>query len=604
VSPTRALVNDLYHRLEAPTTQLGCSLIRRTGEHKQVPPATSGVLLTTPESFDSMLCRGRSRPRGHVLASVRAVVLDEIHLTFGSARGAQLSWLVRRLRRLRTFAFQQQWVPDPGVQVVALSATVADPQSVASTYLIDPHTAIVPGQRTIEQDTGGGEGPTEEALPRRLAQDSAPAKVLVFCNTRRRVDTLAAELREPLERLGYRVQAHHGSLSRSVREEAESDVRLSGAIVVFATSTLEFGIDIGDIDLVVLDAPPPDVASVLQRIGRGNRRRDRTSVMCCARSCMDRLLHDAMLNAARAGDLGPACAGAQHAVARQQLASYLFQSPSTSRSRDGLLSLATECAPDLDAPRLLDHLVRSGEFAEAGDRVRLGEGWLERAASGEIHSNIESTPGAAVVDAVTGQVLADGIRSQTGPTIGVGGKKRPVKGRTDFRIEVGSAHDRAQPAGEWRYVTSRRFIGASQPYTVRKMLEIPTHRWPTLTLGGFSVAFHLSGAEMAAVLDLLQPAGMQAEVNPWYVAVPEPSGRKPKWIAEPDTLGLSARLEQQVERIEGMLARPYANRHLPMAIRIDELESWLRLPSTLEDVVVAEWVEVQPRVKQVLSELL
>src|SRR5205823_6804612 len=100
VSPTRALVNDLYERLHDPLRQLGLRLVRRTGDHKDSLAPAPHVLLTTPESFDSLLCRGRDGERGHVLASVVAVVLDEIHLLLGSPRGEQARWLVERLRRL------------------------------------------------------------------------------------------------------------------------------------------------------------------------------------------------------------------------------------------------------------------------------------------------------------------------------------------------------------------------------------------------------------------------------------------------------------------------------------------------------------------------
>ena len=92
------------------------------------------------------------------------------------------------------------------------------------------------------------------------------------------------EMAPRLEAHGYQVKGHHGSLSQTEREFAERSVKTARKIVLFATSTLEIGVDIGDIDLVVLDGPPPDVSAFLQRIGRGNRRTLRTRVMMCADS--------------------------------------------------------------------------------------------------------------------------------------------------------------------------------------------------------------------------------------------------------------------------------------------------------------------------------
>ena len=101
VCPTRALVNDIYGRLGEPTEELRIRLARRTGDHRDSLSRIPNILVTTPESFDSLLCRGRGDQFGHVLAHVGAVVLDEIHLIHGTPRGEQLRWLLERLHLLR-----------------------------------------------------------------------------------------------------------------------------------------------------------------------------------------------------------------------------------------------------------------------------------------------------------------------------------------------------------------------------------------------------------------------------------------------------------------------------------------------------------------------
>ena len=129
--PTRALVNDLYERLRGPASQLGLILRRRTGDHRERVEDIPHIVLTTPESFDSLLCRGRNSAYGHSLGFVSAVVLDEIHLLHGTARGEQLRWLMARLARVRTQMVESGLTRRADVQLVALSATIPDPEFIA-----------------------------------------------------------------------------------------------------------------------------------------------------------------------------------------------------------------------------------------------------------------------------------------------------------------------------------------------------------------------------------------------------------------------------------------------------------------------------------------
>ncbi|WP_373059907.1 helicase-related protein, partial [Gemmatimonas sp.] len=173
-------------------------------------------------------------------------------------------------------------------------------------YLPDGELIRLTGGREIESVVPHCESPSvESALLAYVAQLDQPEKILVFSNARLRVDALALQLRPMLEKLGYVVCAHHGSLAQRQREASEVAAKTERAVVVFATSTLEIGIDIGDIDLVVLDGPAPDVPALLQRVGRGNRRTERTRVMACAGSLAEALIQSAMLSAARDSYLGP-----------------------------------------------------------------------------------------------------------------------------------------------------------------------------------------------------------------------------------------------------------------------------------------------------------
>ena len=137
IAPTRALVNDLAGRLETPLTRLRLTWGRQTSDHREKDKQPF-LLITTPESFDSMLVRDGRRQDGkavdHLLAGVAAVFIDEAHLFDGTARGDQLCWLLGRLRRLRQLHIYRPKSPIR-LQACAGSATVSNPEDLAHRLL-------------------------------------------------------------------------------------------------------------------------------------------------------------------------------------------------------------------------------------------------------------------------------------------------------------------------------------------------------------------------------------------------------------------------------------------------------------------------------------
>ena len=599
VSPTRALVNDLRERLVTPLGHLGVRVMRRTGDHRDRLVGSQGFVITTPESFDSLMCRGRINPGLHVLAGVDAVVVDEVHLLFGTARGEQVRWLVERLRRLREQAVREEVGQDAAIQVVALSATVPDPDLLAAAFLRDPVVIEVAGGRTIEAVAPDVAVPSpEHAVPAYLRGSATPEKVLVFSNSRRRVDDLAAFLGRELAPLGYGVFAHHGSLSQRVREEAERAVRDRDRVVVCATSTLEIGIDIGDIDLVVLDGPAPDVPAVLQRVGRGNRRSGATRVMACSGSVGEALVHAAMIQMARSGRLGELERGPQYAVAIQQLASYIFQAPRSSRPLFQLVALVEALLPDVDAASLVRYLVSHGDLEMEGDRVLLGSDWLEATKGADIHSTIEAKVGFEVKDEASGTVIAHGVRAQAGRGLRVGGRLLEVRGWEEYRIRVRSTDNAAKAQGEWSYVSTSWLHGAGQPQAVRAYLGIGDDQYPVVRRGSAILVFHFGGGRRRAVLELAKraagPSAARCSITGWTAEIHQASPVKPAWVSpSPHRLAASLADLEQLERLERYLGRPRANQHLPQDLRRREVEAWLDLPGECEALEKASWVEVE-----------
>jgi len=296
VAPTKALVNDLVKRLELPVQQVGLRLGRRHGDKDDlVSGPAPDVLVTTPESLDVLSFRG-----DHALETVKATVLDEVHLLYNTQRGIHLSILLRRL---------ETHLGRP-IQWVALSATVGDLRDVA-TFLrgsdAEATTLDFPASRPI--DASILSVPDGDRFPRVIAKMmSRPGtKLLVFANSRRDCEDLIGSLHKEAPSMGP-LFTHYSSLSTAVREETELDFARAPSGVCVATSTLELGIDIGDIDAIVLWGVPGNVESYLQRIGRGNRRAEKTNVVAFVRDvtltpALDALRFLALNDAARRGEL-------------------------------------------------------------------------------------------------------------------------------------------------------------------------------------------------------------------------------------------------------------------------------------------------------------
>ena len=447
VAPTRALVNDLEARIAGPLDELGLPCGRQTSDHKD-KHRRPFVLVTTPESFDSMLVRDgqveNGKVIGHLLADVAAVFIDEAHLFDGTCRGDQLSWLMGRLRRVRRLRGESGPDGRAGLQVCAGSATISDPEGLAGRLLGPSASAVkVPGTREVrvfEASTDAAwfridtslDAPglrrrleiapveelaaaAEDRIWRALSggSDQTLRKALVFSPTRRLVDILSAHLRGTLpRRRAISVRAHHGSLERAIREEAEAEFASARDAVLVATTTLEVGVDIGDVDLVVLIGAPPGTRSLLQRIGRAGRRIGHTRVLALPRTTAERAGLASMLIAARDGRLEPEGYARRWSVFVQQAASFVAQAGPRGRRRSDLVELSRDVWPESDtatAEAIVAQLIDDDWLIEDRGRLRHGDDWADRFDDGPgMHGNFESAgAGVPVVDARTGVVIAN-----------------------------------------------------------------------------------------------------------------------------------------------------------------------------------------------------
>ena len=396
ISPTRALVNDLARRLEPPLRTMGLRVGRRTGEHREIsglkPPH---LVVTTPESLDSILSRSPS-----LLSGVRFMVLDEVHMLDGTPRGDQLACLVSRVRHIQK-----------KVQVVASSATIEDPEGLALRYVgLNCEIIKSPGNRPIEAGfIHNGPDGLARILGRIRSKSPEVRKILVFVRRRADAEMLFSRFkgRSPF---GDAVFLHHGSLSRARRESVEKRMLAGTSGMCFTTTTLEVGIDIGDIDLIILTSPPSDVSALLQRIGRGNRRNHITRVRCLTSGPGETLRYEHLLENAEKGHLLGGYYGFCPSVLAQQCMSLLMQTPGRWITAGALISrmphwlINTPWAKQL--PELLDHLADREWLIKNGARYIMGNRLEAAFETGRIHSNIEDGIKAVeVVDRDTRQVL-------------------------------------------------------------------------------------------------------------------------------------------------------------------------------------------------------
>jgi len=270
VCPIKALLNNLEPRLREYASLVG----RRVGIwHGDVRPAARkrmladppDLLLTTPESIEVMLTSTKSDHRVF-FADLQTVVVDEMHAFAGDDRGWHLLALLERLRHLA----------DRDLQRLGLSATVGNAEELlawlagssgsAGSVVAPQEDSSVAISETADVTLDYVGNLANAAAV--IAQLHAGEKRLVFCDSRSRVESLAALLRDH----GIHTFVSHSSLSLDERKQAETAFAEGRDAVIVATSTLELGIDVGDLDRVIQIDAPATVASFLQRLGRTGRR--------------------------------------------------------------------------------------------------------------------------------------------------------------------------------------------------------------------------------------------------------------------------------------------------------------------------------------------
>lgn len=288
ISPLRALINDQFGRLESLCEELEIPVFKWHGDVSASIKARArkkpeGIVLITPESLEALLMRS-GMDGARLFRSLSHIVIDELHAFMDVPRGKQMQSLLHRVERMAGRRIPR----------VGLSATLSD-MRLAANFL----RPLQPENVKILQSASSGQelklqlrgylNPAKaeesedddtpniafEAVCKHLFETLRGSRNLIFAGSRQRVEEVSAKLTDMCESSGVPGEflAHHGSLARAYREDAESrmkDERLPASIV--CTTTLELGIDIGNIESVAQIGPGHTVSGMRQRLGRSGRR--------------------------------------------------------------------------------------------------------------------------------------------------------------------------------------------------------------------------------------------------------------------------------------------------------------------------------------------
>jgi ATP-dependent Lhr-like helicase len=366
LSPLKALINDQEERFATFCIPTSLSVMKwhgdvAKGERSWKDGEPPHFLMITPESLEVLL---QEKTMAADLRNVRAIIIDELHAFVESERGVHLKVLLDRMDR----------ITGRPVQRIGLSATMGNPEEVLS-WLSDnrQESALVaiPSVPKDKEFIFTVEAEEKDRIDA-IVRVAAGSKALVFVNSRTDAEKLMKALSGRIRNLFI----HHSSLAPEMRRRAEEAISSMDGACIICTSTLELGIDIGDLDVVVQVGPPPSVSSFLQRMGRSGRRGKAARVAWILEDPCELLCSIAIIECAvtkQVEDLRPP--EKPFNVLLQQLFLHLHHYPRTSRKQLARQVLSHPVFAGID-PKLMDlliaHLVEHGYLTTDGEMVMMG----------------------------------------------------------------------------------------------------------------------------------------------------------------------------------------------------------------------------------------
>jgi ATP-dependent helicase Lhr and Lhr-like helicase len=273
ISPIRALLNNQEYRLKKLGSLIGVEAFKwhgevYSGDKKHFKNDPEHILATTPESLEVLLMNG-SKPCSSLFENMRFIVIDEIHYFAGNDRGIQLMSIIERIQQYSRFDIQR----------IGLSATIGNPSDLLNWMQGSSNR----NQSWIQPDSNSKRKTklfvrhiddwSDEELSRKVIPVVKQQKSLFFADSR----SIAEKIANTINDLGVKSRLHHSSISKVQREQTETLLQRESELMVSCTSTMELGIDVGDLDVILQYNAPNTVSSFLQRLGRTGRREGRAA---------------------------------------------------------------------------------------------------------------------------------------------------------------------------------------------------------------------------------------------------------------------------------------------------------------------------------------
>ena len=315
IAPTRALINDQYRRIKNICDHLGLRLTRWHSDSpkkdkEELKSDPQGIIMTTPESIESIFIT-KFHPYRKLLSQIEFIIIDEIHSFLGNDRGRHLQSLLARVIN----------IPSPKPRLIALSATISQPdQELLRNEFWDnqQQTVVISDESNKKFNCWVNYLPLKVRNKRRqisdliekIRQTVGGRRALVFPNSRNLVEEITYRLKRSKQTDRQSLMkyfAHHSSISNNKREEIEARAKSEDEkpFAIICTSTLELGIDIGAIDMIIQVDSTNSVASLAQRIGRSGRRGNPSQLVLYATNEWDLLQAIACIDLHQDGNLEP-----------------------------------------------------------------------------------------------------------------------------------------------------------------------------------------------------------------------------------------------------------------------------------------------------------
>ncbi|MFH1294608.1 MAG: helicase-related protein, partial [Candidatus Aenigmatarchaeota archaeon] len=299
ITPLRSLNRDLLKRIMWWSKELDFDVSVRHGDTTQYERSMQAqnppdLMISTPETLQAVLT-GKIM-RSH-LANIQFIVIDEVHELVASKRGVQLAAGLERLKKM----IRKNLGKEP--QIVCLSATVGNPKAVAGYFMDQPHivntergsmvSLFVEAPTAYKKDESRIPPEVRARLDYIISEIEKRNSLLIFTNTREAAERISSKIKSMRPDLS--VQTHHSSLSKELRLAAEDDFKAGKIKALICTSSLELGIDIGQVDFIIQYNSPRQVSKMLQRVGRAGHRLDKTSEGVIITTGMDDAFESAVI---------------------------------------------------------------------------------------------------------------------------------------------------------------------------------------------------------------------------------------------------------------------------------------------------------------------